>query len=98
MGALSTFERVNPFGFIETPYRKVVSGKVTDQIDYLTADEEDRHVIAQANSPLTNDGAFADDHVLVPRMGGEVGSVSPYAVDYMDVSPRRMVSVASAMI
>src|SRR6266508_1771352 len=98
IGALSTFARVNPFGFIETPYRKVVSGKVTDKIDYLTADEEDRHVIAQANEPLMADGKFAESRVLVRRKGGEVDRVAPDAVDYMDVSPRQMVSVATAMI
>ena len=98
IGALSTFARVNPFGFIETPYRKVVEGRVTDQIDYLTADEEDRHVIAQANEPLKSDGAFAGDRVLVRRKGGEFEAVAPLAVDYMDVSPRQMVSVATAMI
>ncbi|MER5337619.1 DNA-directed RNA polymerase subunit beta [Micromonospora sp. NPDC002717] len=98
IGALSTFARVNPFGFIETPYRKVVDGRVTDQIDYLTADEEDRFVKAQANAPLTADGAFAEDRVLVRRKGGETEDVPPAAVDYMDVSPRQMTSVATAMI
>ncbi|MDG4828406.1 DNA-directed RNA polymerase subunit beta [Solwaraspora sp. WMMD1047] len=98
IGALSTFGRVNPFGFIETPYRKVVDGRVTDQIDYLTADEEDRFVKAQANAPLMADGTFAEDRVLVRRKGGEVDYVGPSAVDYMDVSPRQMVSVATAMI
>jgi DNA-directed RNA polymerase subunit beta len=98
IGALSTFARVNPFGFIETPYRKVVDGRVTDQIDYLTADEEDRHVIAQANAVLMSDGRFAENRVLVRRKGGEVDNVLPDAVDYMDVSPRQMVSVATAMI
>ena len=98
IGALSTFARVNPFGFIETPYRKVVDGKVTDQIVYLTADEEDRFVKAQANTPLKTDGSFADSRVLVRRKGGEVDFVAPSAVDYMDVSPRQMVSVATAMI
>jgi DNA-directed RNA polymerase subunit beta len=98
IGALSTFARVNPFGFIETPYRKVVEGRVTAQIDYLTADEEDRHVIAQANEPLQGDGRFANDRVLVRRKGGEVDFVTPDGVDYMDVSPRQMVSVATAMI
>ncbi|MGN6688472.1 MAG: DNA-directed RNA polymerase subunit beta, partial [Actinomycetales bacterium] len=98
IGALSTFARVNPFGFLETPYRKVSDGRVTDQIDYLTADEEDRHVIAQANEPLKSDGAFAGDRVLVRRKGGEFEAVAPSAVDYMDVSPRQMVSVATAMI
>ncbi len=98
IGSLSTFARVNPFGFVETPYRKVTAGRVTAQIDYLTADEEDRHVIAQANAPLTGDGTFAEDRVLVRRKGGEVEFIPPDEVDYMDVSPRQMVSVATAMI
>ncbi len=98
IGSLSTFARVNPFGFVETPYRKVVNGQVTDQIDYLTADEEDRHVKAQANTPLQPDGTFAEDRVLVRRKGGEVEFIPPDEVDYMDVSPRQMVSVATAMI
>ena len=98
IGSLATFARVNPFGFIETPYRKVVKGKVTEQIDYLTADEEDRHVVAQANSALKPDGNVADDRELVRRKGGEVEFIPPSEVDYMDVSPRQMVSVATAMI
>ncbi len=98
IGALSTFARVNPFGFIETPYRKVIDGRVTDQIDYLTADEEDRFVKAQANAPLKSDGTFAEDRVLCRRKGGETEDVVPSAVDYMDVSPRQMTSVATAMI
>ncbi|MFN8227624.1 MAG: DNA-directed RNA polymerase subunit beta [Mycobacterium sp.] len=98
IGSLSVYARVNPFGFIETPYRKVSGGVVTDQIDYLTADEEDRHVVAQANSPLDDAGHFTEDRVLVRRKGGEVEYVSSTEVDYMDVSPRQMVSVATAMI
>ncbi|GHF87627.1 DNA-directed RNA polymerase subunit beta [Amycolatopsis bartoniae] len=98
IGSLCSYARVNPFGFIETPYRKVVEGRVTDQIDYLTADEEDRFVKAQANAPLTDDGHFAEDRVLVRRKGGEVELIDPIDVDYMDVSPRQMVSVATAMI
>jgi DNA-directed RNA polymerase subunit beta len=98
IGSLSTYARVNPFGFVETPYRRVTKGKVTDQIDYLTADEEDRHVIAQANAPLNANGTFAESRVLVRKKGGEVDYVEPSAVDYMDVSPRQMVSVATAMI
>ncbi|MCV7192387.1 DNA-directed RNA polymerase subunit beta [Mycolicibacterium brumae] len=101
IGSLSVYARVNPFGFIETPYRKVIDGVITDQIDYLTADEEDRHVVAQANSPTAEgDGGlvFTDDRVLVRRKGGEVEFVSAAEVDYMDVSPRQMVSVATAMI
>jgi DNA-directed RNA polymerase subunit beta len=98
IGSLCSYARVNPFGFIETPYRKVVEGQVTDQVDYLTADEEDRFVKAQANAPLTDDGYFAEDRVLVRRKGGEVELIDPMDVDYMDVSPRQMVSVATAMI
>ncbi len=98
IGSLSSYGRVNAFGFVETPYRKVVAGKVTDQIDYLTADEEDRHVIAQANAPIGDDGTFAEDRVLVRRKGGEVDYIPPDDVDYIDVSPRQMVSVATAMI
>ena len=98
IGSLSVYGRVNPFGFIETPYRRVVDGKVTDEIHYLTADEEDRHVVAQANSPLDEDERFLEDRVLVRRKGGEVEYVSGREVDYMDVSPRQMVSVATAMI
>ena len=77
IGALSTFARVNPFGFIETPYRKVVDGRVTDQIDYLTADEEDRYVMAQANAPIDLDGNFPEDRVLVRKKGGEVELTCP---------------------
>jgi DNA-directed RNA polymerase subunit beta len=98
IGSLSVYARVNPFGFIETPYRKVVDGVVTDEIEYLTADEEDRHVVAQANSPLDEQGRFTEARVLVRRKAGEVEYVSSSEVDYMDVSPRQMVSVATAMI
>ncbi|GAA5146745.1 DNA-directed RNA polymerase subunit beta [Pseudonocardia eucalypti] len=98
IGSLASFARVNPFGFIETPYRKVVEGVVTDQIDYLTADEENRQVIAQANAPLDEGGKFTEPRVLVRTKGGEVDFISPRGVDYMDVSPRQMVSVATALI
>ena len=98
IGSLSSYARVNAFGFVETPYRKVKGGKVTGQIDYLTADEEDRHVIAQANTPLGPDGEFEESRVLVRRKGGEVDYIGTDDVDYMDVSPRQMVSVATAMI
>ncbi|KBC03706.1 DNA-directed RNA polymerase subunit beta [Mycobacterium tuberculosis] len=98
MGSLSVYARVNPFGFIETPYRKVVDGVVSDEIVYLTADEEDRHVVAQANSPIDADGRFVEPRVLVRRKAGEVEYVPSSEVDYMDVSPRQMVSVATAMI
>lgn len=98
IGSLSVYARVNPFGFIETPYRKVVDGVVSDEIVYLTADEEDRHVVAQANSPIDADGRFVEPRVLVRRKAGEVECVPSSEVDYMDVSPRQMVSVATAMI
>ncbi len=98
IGSLSVYARVNPFGFIETPYRKVVEGRVTDEVTYLTADEEDRHVRAQANSAVDSDGNFVEDRVLARRGNEEMEFVSPAEVDYMDVSPRQMVSVATAMI
>ncbi|MEO3856764.1 DNA-directed RNA polymerase subunit beta [Acrocarpospora sp. B8E8] len=98
IGSLASFGRINSFGFVETPYRKVIDGKVSAQVDYLTADQEDRHVVAQANTTLHPDGAFAEERVLARRKGGEFEAVHPSEVDYMDVSPRQMVSVATAMI
>ncbi|MEE2031919.1 DNA-directed RNA polymerase subunit beta [Rhodococcus chondri] len=98
IGSLSVYARVNPFGFIETPYRKVEGGIVTDEVAYLTADEEDRYLIAQANSPIAADGTFAEDRVLVRKKGAEIEYVRAEVVEYMDVSPRQMVSVATAMI
>ncbi|MER2091583.1 MAG: DNA-directed RNA polymerase subunit beta, partial [Saccharopolyspora rectivirgula] len=98
IGSLATYARVNEFGFIETPYRKVVDGRVTDQVDYLTADEEDRYVKAQANARIDENGYFLDDRVLGRRKGGEVELLAPTEIDYMDVSPRQMVSAATAMI
>ncbi|GAB2746336.1 DNA-directed RNA polymerase subunit beta [Salinifilum aidingensis] len=98
IGSLATFGRVNPFGFIESPYRKVVEGRVTEEIVYLTADEEDRHVKAQANAPIDADGNFLEERVLGRRKGGEVELLAPTEIDYMDVSPRQMVSAATAMI
>jgi DNA-directed RNA polymerase subunit beta len=98
IGSLATYGRINPFGFVETPYREVVNGKVTDEVHYLTADDEDRWVIAQANAPLKANGAFAEDRVLVRTKGGEVEIVPGNQVHYMDVSPRQMVSVATALI
>ncbi|WP_327121235.1 DNA-directed RNA polymerase subunit beta [Nocardia sp. NBC_01730] len=98
MGYLSVYARVNPFGFIETPYRKVIDGKVTDEVDYLSADQEDLHVVAQANEPLDAEGRFIDARIAVRRKNSEVELVDSDEVDYMDVSPRQMVSVATAMI
>ncbi|NLW07513.1 MAG: DNA-directed RNA polymerase subunit beta [Clostridia bacterium] len=99
IGSMSTYARINEFGFIETPYRRVdkETGVVTEQIDYLTADEEDNYVIAQANEPLDENGRFVKKRVNV-RYGDEVLAVPPDRVDYMDVSPKQMVSVATALI
>ncbi len=119
IGALASFARVNEFGFIESPYRKVVDGRVTDEIVYLPADEEEKFVVAQANAPLNPDGTFANERVLV-RMSPqgasladlklqmerdtyfaattEVGYVPGSEVQLMDVSPRQIVSVATALI
>ncbi len=97
IGSLATYARINEFGFIETPYRKVKKGKVTKEIDYLTADVEDKYVIAQANAPIDSKGNFTEDRVLV-RMKADVDTVDPGIVDYMDVSPKQIVSVATAMI
>jgi len=98
IGSLASFARVNAFGFIETPYRRVVEGKVTNDIDYLTADVEDRYVIAQANAPLREDGSFVDERILVRKRHGDVDTLPSGQIDYMDVSPRQMVSVATALI
>ncbi|MCB9373953.1 MAG: DNA-directed RNA polymerase subunit beta [Microthrixaceae bacterium] len=119
IGALSTFARVNEFGFIESPYRKVVDGRVTDEIVYLAADEEEEYVVAQANAPLNPDGTFKNDRVLVRRspQGAtlenlklqleresyfasttEISSIPPSEVQLMDVSPKQIVSVATALI
>ncbi|MGZ4629463.1 DNA-directed RNA polymerase subunit beta, partial [Oryzihumus sp.] len=98
IGSLGTYGRINAFGFVETPYRKVVNGQVTDDVDYLTADEEDEHVIAQANAVIDAEGRFTEDRVLVRTKGGEVEFVPGDEVDYMDVSARQMVSAATALI
>jgi DNA-directed RNA polymerase subunit beta len=119
IGALSTFARVNEFGFIESPYRKVVNGRVTNEIVYMAADEEENYVVAQANTPLNADGTFKDERVLVRRspqaasledlrkmleaesfFGAttDIGFVPGSEVDYMDVSPKQIVSVATALI
>ena len=98
IGNLATYARVNPFGFIETPYRRVDNGVITDQVDYLTADEEDRHIIAQAKTPVDAEGRFVDEQIEVRLRAGDVEVVPATEVDYMDVSPRQMVSVGTAMI
>jgi DNA-directed RNA polymerase subunit beta len=119
IGALSTFARVNEFGFIESPYRRVVNGKVTGEIVYMAADEEENYVVAQANTPVNPDGTFADNRILVRRspqaaslddlrkmleaesfFGAttDIASVTPEEVDFIDVSPKQIVSVATALI
>jgi DNA-directed RNA polymerase subunit beta len=97
ISSLSTFARVNDIGFLESPYRKVVKGRVTDQIDYLTADEEDKYVIAQANAPLDKNGHFTSDAISC-RFREDYPKKKPEEIDYMDVSPRQLVSVAAALI
>jgi DNA-directed RNA polymerase subunit beta len=119
IGYLSTFARINEFGFIESPYRKVVDGIVTNQITYMAADEEENYVVAQANTPIEDDGTFKEARVLVRRspqaaslddlrkmleaesfFGAttDIGYVPPSEVDYMDVSPKQIVSVATSLI
>ncbi|MFE4467559.1 DNA-directed RNA polymerase subunit beta [Leifsonia sp. NPDC056824] len=98
IGSLASFARINSFGFIETPYRKVVEGRVTDQIDYLTASEEDDFVVAQANAPLDPSGHFTEERVLARQKGGEVDLIPAGEIGYMDVSPRQMVSVGTSLI
>lgn len=102
INSLSTFARINEYGFIEAPYRWVdpKTGKVTDQIDYLTADEEDNYIVAQANEELTEDSTFKEEVVIV-RYNKQSDNIIPMAssrVDYMDVSPKQVVSVATALI
>ncbi|SMX97829.1 DNA-directed RNA polymerase subunit beta [Brevibacterium antiquum] len=100
IGSLASYARINPFGFIETPYRKVVDGVVTDDTEYLTADDELEFNIAQANAPLTEEQRFAEVEVLArPKGGGGEAELVQYdTIDFMDVSARQMVSVASALI
>jgi DNA-directed RNA polymerase subunit beta len=98
IGSLSTYARLNRYGFIETPYRIAKNGKVTEEVAYLTADEEDRAIVAQANVELDPKGKFLDEKVLVRGRLNEVDYVDPHEVDYMDVSPKQIVSVAAACI
>ena len=97
ISSLSTFAKVNEFGFIVTPYLKVSDGKVSKQIDYLTADEEERFVIAQANAPLDEKNCFINERVMV-RIRGDFLEKSPKEVEYMDVSPKQVVSIAAGLI
>ena len=98
IGSLATFARINPYGFVETPYRVVKKGVVTNEIHYITADDEEGKNIAQASAQLTKDGHFVESAVLCRSTGGDPVLVSPEEVDLMDVSARQMVSVATAMI
>ncbi len=100
IGSLTNYARVNEYGFIETPYRKVdkETGRVTNQIDYLSADEEEMMIIAQANEPLDSEGHFVNFRVASRGAGGEIDLIPREEIDYMDVSPKQVVSVATAMI
>jgi DNA-directed RNA polymerase subunit beta len=97
IASLATFARINDFGFLETPYRKVDDGRVTNHIDYLTADREENFIIAQANAPIDEKGHFLTDRVMC-RGRGDFIDVEPARVDYMDVSPKQLVSVAASLI
>ena len=97
IASLATFARINDFGFLETPYRKVENGRVSERLDYLTADREEAFVIAQANSPIDDKGKFTTDRVVC-RGKGDFIDVEPARVDYMDVSPKQLVSVAASLI
>ena len=97
ISALSSFAVINEYGFIETPYRKVVDGKVTDTVEYMPADEEDKYIIAQASEPLDEEGKFVHKRIRV-RHREEITEVDASQVDYVDVSPKQLVSVAAAMI
>ncbi len=98
IGSLTTYGKVNEYGFIETPYRRVVNGVVSNEIDYLTADEEESMIVAQANEPLDNNGMFVNVKVASRGVGGEVDLIPRDRIDYMDVSPKQVVSVATSMI
>ncbi len=100
IGQLSTFATVDDYGFVQTPYRKVVDGQVTDEIEYLSADEEEEFTIAQANTPvdLQTGQIVEDGQILARKRGGDVATVAPDEVDYMDVAPLQTVSVATALI
>jgi DNA-directed RNA polymerase subunit beta len=98
IASLATFARINDFGFLETPYRRVDNGRVTNHIDYLTADREESYIIAQANSPVDDKGKFTTDRVVCRGVKGDFIDVEPGSVDYMDVSPKQLVSVAASLI
>src|SRR5207237_10878710 len=95
--SLACYARVNDLGFVETPYRVVRNGKVTNEIEWLDANREEDVVIAQANAKLNDDGTFVDELVLC-RQRGDVPLVAPDRIDYMDVAPEQLVSIAAALI
>ncbi|MBV8224540.1 MAG: DNA-directed RNA polymerase subunit beta [Verrucomicrobia bacterium] len=97
ISSMSTFSRINEFGFIETPYRRVAGGRVTNQIDYLTADREESYLVAQANAPIDEEGNFTDEKVSC-RYRGDFLEVEPAKIHYMDISPKQLVSVAAGLI
>ncbi|HEY4815292.1 MAG TPA: DNA-directed RNA polymerase subunit beta [Chthoniobacterales bacterium] len=97
ISSMSTFARINEFGFIETPYRRVEDGRVTEKIDYLTADREENYVVAQANAPIDKNGTFLDEKVSC-RYRGDFVEVEPSKLHYMDISPKQLVSVAAGLI
>ncbi len=97
IASLATFARINEFGFLETPYRKVENGKVLDKIEYLTADREEQFIVAQANTLIDDKGHFLSDRIVC-RARGEFVDVEPSRVNYMDVSPKQLVSVAASLI
>ena len=97
ISSLSTFARVNDFGFIETPYQKVESGKITGKVEYLTADQEDNYIIAQANTPVDKNGKFTEAFIFT-RYRGDFPLVPPAEVTYMDISPMQLVSIAAGLI
>ncbi len=97
IGSMGTYARTNKFGFLETPYKKVINGRATNEIEYLTADEEDLYTIAQANANFNKKGEFLDE-LVVARQRGDILEISPDKVDYMDVSTKQLVGVSAAMI
>jgi DNA-directed RNA polymerase subunit beta len=97
ISSMSTFARINEFGFIETPYRRVESGRVTTQIDYLTADREENYLVAQANAPIDEHGNFTEEKVSC-RYRGDFLELEPSKINYMDISPKQLVSVAAGLI
>jgi DNA-directed RNA polymerase subunit beta len=97
ISSMSTYARINDFGFIETPYQRVEDGRVTDRIDYLTGDREENFLVAQASAPIDKNGKFTEEKVAV-RSGGDFLEVEPSKVHYMDISPKQLVSVAASLI